>query len=213
MSSYKKIKNYYTTRNKVKLIRAGNEYFNLLLQLINSAQHSIHLQIYIYNDDETGMMIGKAMMNAAKRNVQVYFIADGYASQGMSNSFIAQLRNAGIHFKHFEPLFKSHQFYFGRRLHHKVVVIDGKHALVGGINITDRYNDMPGKPAWMDYALYVHGEAAVQLFQLCNGMWINSSVKTIPLPADIEDFLKGIYEKEYCSVRVRINDWIRYKNQ
>ena len=213
MPSDKKINNYYTTRNKVKLIRGGNEYFTLLLQLINSAQHSIHLQIYIYDDDETGLMIGEAMMSAAKRNVQVYFIADGYASQVMSKSFIAQLRNAGIHFRYFEPLFKSHRFYFGRRLHHKVVVIDGKHALVGGINIANRYNDMPGMPAWLDYALYVQGEAAVQLFQLCNGMWEKSVVKTIRLPDDIEDFLKGISEKEYCSVRVRINDWIRYKNQ
>ena len=213
MSSDKKINNYYTARNKAGLIRAGNEYFTLLLQLINSAQHSIHLQIYIYDDDETGLMIGEAMMNAARRKVQVYFIADGYASQEMSKSFIARLRNAGIHFKYFEPLFKTYHFYFGRRMHHKVVVIDGKHALVGGINITNRYNDMPGMPAWMDFALYVQGEAAVQLFHLCNGMWENFAVKTIGLPADIEDFLKGIPEKEYCSVRVRINDWVRYKNQ
>ena len=185
----------------------------MLQQLINSAQHSIHLQIYIYDDDETGLMIGEAMMNAAKKNVQVYFIADGYASQVMSKSFITQLRNAGIHFKYFEPLFKTHHFYFGRRLHHKVVVIDGKQALVGGINITNRYNDMPGKPAWMDYALYVQGEAAVQLFQICNEMWEKSALKNIRLPDDIEDFLKDIPEKEYCSVRVRVNDWIQYKNQ
>ena len=213
MSSLKKINNYYTTRNEVKLIRAGNEYFKLLQQLINSAQHSIHLQIYIYDDDETGLMIGEAMINAAKRNVQVYFIADGYASRLMSKSFIAQLRNAGIHFKYFEPLFRTHHFYFGRRLHHKVVVIDGKHALVGGINIANRYNDMPGKPAWMDYALYVQGEAAVQLFQICNEMWEKSALKAIRLPDDIEDFLRDIPEREYCSVRVRINDWVQYKNQ
>jgi cardiolipin synthase len=213
MSSDRKITSDYSTRNKLQLLRAGNEYFTLLQQLINSAQHSIHLQIYIYDDDETGRMVGEAMMNAAKRNVQVYFIADGYASQVMSKSFITQLRSAGIHFKYFEPLFKTHRFYFGRRLHHKVVVIDGKHAVVGGININNRYNDMPGKPAWMDYGLYVQGEAAVQLFQICNGMWENSDEKTIRLPGNIENFLKGISEKEHCSVRVRINDWVHYKNQ
>src|SRR5678809_147323 len=213
MSSRKNINNYYTTRNEVKLIRAGNEYFKLLQRLINSAEHSIHLQIYIYDNDETGLMVGEAMINAAKRNVQVYFIADGYASRLMSRSCIARLRNAGVHFKFFDPLFRTHHFYFGRRLHHKVVVIDGKHALVGGINIANRYNDMPGNPAWMDYALYVRGEAAVQLFEICNGMWEVSALKAIGLPDDIEDFLKDIPEREYCSVRVRINDWVQYKNQ
>ena len=213
MSSDKKINSYYTTRNKVKLIRGGNEYFTQLLLLINSAQHSIHLQIYIYDDDETGLMIGEAMMNAAKRNVQVYFIADGYASRGMSKSFIAQLQNAGIYFKYFEPFFKSKHFYFGRRLHRKVFVADGKHALVGGMNITNRYNDMPGTPAWLDFAIYVQGDAAVQLFQICTDMWKSNKPPIIQLPNDTEDFLQKIPQTEYCSVRVRRNDWIKNKNE
>ena len=213
MSEERKIKNSYTTRNKVSLIRAGREYFTMVVQLINAAKHSIHLQIYIYDDDETGMMIGEALMKAARRNVQVYFIADGYASRGMSVAFIAQLREAGIHFRFFEPLFKSQHFYFGRRLHHKVLVIDAKYALVGGINITNRYNDFPGSPSWMDYALYVEGEASAQLFQLCNDMWDIRGEKKLALPADMEEFLKSISVKEYCSVRLRVNDWIRYKNQ
>lgn len=211
MSVGKKNSNYYTIRNKVKLIRGGHEYFTLLIELINSATHSIHLQTYIYDDDETGSMIGDAMINAAKRKVQVYFIADGYASGGISRSFISKLQNAGIHFKYFEPLFKSQHFYFGRRLHHKVVVVDGKHALVGGINITDRYNDMPGTPAWLDFALYVQGEAAVQLFQICTDMWKPTNSQIIQMPKDIEDFLNSIPEKEYCSVRVRRNDWVKNK--
>ncbi|MEO8413208.1 MAG: phosphatidylserine/phosphatidylglycerophosphate/cardiolipin synthase family protein [Ginsengibacter sp.] len=204
---------YYTVRNKVKLIRGGSEYFELLLDLIHSATHSIHLQFYIYDDDSTGVIIGKALMDAAKRNVKVYFMADGYASQVMASSFINRLRNAGIYFKYFEPLFRSTRFYLGRRMHQKVIVIDGRHALVGGVNISNRYNDMPGTPAWMDFALYVQGEAAVQLYKICNGMWENSSVKTEDLPADIEIFLNSIPKKEYSSVRVRVNDWVKYKNQ
>lgn len=213
MSSDKKINSYYTIRNKVKLIRGGHEYFNLLTELINSAQHSIHLQIYIFDDDETGLMIGEAMMNAAKRNVQVYIVADGYASRAMSKSFITRLQNAGIHFKYFEPYFKSKHFYFGRRLHRKVFVADGKHALVGGMNITNRYNDIPGTPAWLDFALYVQGEVAVQLFQVCTDMWKYNKPPIIELPNDIEDFLQKIPQTEYCSVRVRQNDWIKNKNE
>src|SRR6476619_4012028 len=130
----------YTIRNKVRFIRGGDEYFNLLTNLIDSSIHSIHLQTYIFDDDETGSLIADAMINAAQRNVQVYLLADGYASRVMSRSFINRLQNSGIHFKFFEPLFRSKHFYFGRRLHHKVFVADGKHALVGGLNIANRYN-------------------------------------------------------------------------
>lgn len=211
MSGNKINSNYYTHRNKVKLIRGGSEYFTLLTGLINAAVHSIHLQTYIFDDDETGALVAEAMMKAAQRKVRVYFIADGYASGGLPNSFITNLENAGVHFKYFEPLFKSHHFYFGRRMHHKVFVVDGKHAIVGGINITDRYNDMPGKPAWLDFALYVQGDAAVQLFGMCNKMWKAHIEQIIQLPADIENFLESIPEKEYCSIRVRHNDWVKNK--
>ena len=153
------------------------------------------------------------MINAAQRNVQVYFVADGYASRAMSKSFITRLQNAGIHFKYFEPFFKSKHFYFGRRLHRKVFVADGKHALVGGMNITNRYNDMLGTPAWLDFAMYVQGEAAVQLFQICTDMWESNKPPIIQLPNDIEDFLQKIPQTEYCSVRVRRNDWIKNKNE
>ena len=133
MSGTKNNGHYYTIRNTIKLIRGGREYFTLLTDLINSAEHSIHLQTYIFDDDETGAMVGEALIKAAQRNVMVYIIADGYASGGLPKSFIANLENAGVHFKYFEPLFKSHHFYFGRRMHHKVFVVDGKHAIVGGI--------------------------------------------------------------------------------
>ncbi len=91
----------YTARSKVKLVRGGREYFDLLFHLINQANENIHLQTYIYEDDETGQMIGNALKAAAKRNVQVYLMADGYASQAMSQKFIDEFREAGIHFYFF----------------------------------------------------------------------------------------------------------------
>jgi cardiolipin synthase A/B len=212
MSSRKKARSY-THRNKVQLVKGGSEYFKLLVGLIDSAIHSIHLQTYIFDNDETGALVGNALTEAAQRGVQVYLVPDGYASQVMSGSFIHKLKEAGIHFKYFEPLYRSTRFYFGRRLHHKVMVIDAKHALVGGINISNRYNDTPGSAAWLDYALYVQGETAVQLYKLCSEIWKNSSVKVIGLPPDIPSYLETFTEKEFCSVRVCHNDWVRLKNQ
>jgi len=212
MSSRKRARSY-THRNKVQLVKGGHQYFDLLVTLINSATHSIHLQTYIFDDDDTGKLVGQAMMNAALRGVQVYFVADGYASQVMSASFIHRLKETGIHFKYFEPLYRSTKFYFGRRLHHKVTVVDARHALVGGINISNRYNDTPGSPAWLDYAMYVHGEAAVQIYKLCTEIWKNTSVKIISIPADTLSHFEAFSEKDHCSVRVCHNDWLRFHNQ
>ncbi len=67
----------YLPGNRVTLIRGGKSYFDLLLQLIAHAKESIHLQTYIYDDDETGQMIAVALKQAAARGVKVYLIADG----------------------------------------------------------------------------------------------------------------------------------------
>jgi len=165
------ISNKYLALNKIKLICGGKEYFDLLLHLIDSATESIHLQAYIYDDDDTGYLVADALKAAAKRNVDVYLLADGYASQGMSPVFIAGLKESGIHFRFFEPLIKSNHFYFGRRMHHKIFVVDGQFAVVGGRNISNHYNDMSGKPAWCDFTLYSEGEIAKELCILCWKTW------------------------------------------
>ena len=143
----------YTAHNKVTLIHGGREYFDLLEKMIDQAKDTIHLQVYIYDEDETGKRIAKALLSAAKRNVKVFLMADGFASKSISTSFIAELTAGGIHFRFFEPLFKNTNFYLGRRLHHKVIVVDASIAMVGGINISNHYNDMPGKLAWLDFAI------------------------------------------------------------
>jgi cardiolipin synthase len=203
----------YSSVNRVKLIRGGKPYFDLLLQMIAGAKESIHLQTYIYDDDETGIAVAEALKEATLRNVKVYLMADGYASQVMSQSFINEMRAAGIHFRFFEPLFKSKFFYFGRRLHHKMAVVDTRYALVGGINITNRYNDMPGKPAWLDYALYTEGETARELCVLCWKTWKGFPVNMGITPCEEKQLSFEIPAAERSDVRMRRNDWVRRKNQ
>jgi cardiolipin synthase A/B len=209
----KKASGKYSDRNKIKLIRGGAEYFHLLLQLINDAAESIHLQTYIYNDDETGSLIAAALKAAAKRNVQVYLLADGYASQIMSQKLINELREAGVHFRFFEPFFKSKNYYFGRRMHHKVFVADAKYTLVGGINVADRYNDMPGEPAWLDFALYTEGEIAKDLCVLCWKTWNGFPAKMGITPCEEKKLSFDFTKEEASLVRMRRNDWVRRKNE
>jgi cardiolipin synthase A/B len=203
----------YTSENKVQLIRGGRSYFDLLLQLINRANDCIHLQTYIFDDDETGNKISEALKAAVKRKVEVYVIVDGYASQALHQKFINELRNAGIKFKFFEPIFRSKYFYFGRRLHHKMVVIDATFALVGGINISNRYNDMPGQPAWLDFALLVEGEIARELCVLCWKTWNGFTIGMKITPCEEKEIIYSINPEEASQVRMRRQDWVRGKNQ
>lgn len=208
-----KLRTGNTFRNKVQLIRGGKPYFDRLLQMINSATESIHLQTYIYDNDDTGRQVADALKAAVKRNIEVYLLVDGYASKGMSKSFISSLQEAGIHFRFFNPLFKSKHFYFGRRLHHKIIVTDARYVMVGGVNITNRYNDMPGKPAWLDFALYVEGEAAKELCVLCWKTWKNYPASMAPTPCEQMVATIDISPDTSCEISMRRNDWVRRKNE
>lgn len=203
--SARKNNNGYTVHNKVELIEGGACYFNLLKVLIQKAKRSIYIRVYIWNDDQTGTAIANQLIDAAKRGIAVYVVADGYASQGLSKEFIGRLKSNGVYFRYFEPLWRSTHFYFGRRMHEKIVIIDESIALVGGINFADRYNEVDATPPWLDYALFVRGEAAYKLFQYCYSQWIG---KTASPSLTARNF-----PNENCSVRIRFNDWVKNKNQ
>lgn len=205
------IKRSYTWNNRIALIHGGREYFGQVMQLIRKAQKSIHLQTYIFDGDETGTMVADALKEAAKRGVEVYLLLDGYASRHLSNVLITALKRAGVQFRFFEPLLKSERFYFGRRLHHKLLVIDQQYALVGGINISNRYNDMPEQPAWLDWAVLVEGEVALELYKVCLILWFKTRSQA---KAKFKRSRPMVFPVIWdCAVRVRRNDWVRRLNQ
>lgn len=191
--------NGYLSHNTVKLIQGGRDYFDLLERLIDEAKESIHFQTYIYDEDDTGRAIADALIRAASRKVKIYMLLDGYGSQGLSRDFKQKLRSSGIYLKMFQPLFKSKNFYFGRRLHHKVVVVDGWRCTVAGLNVSDRYNDTPEARAWLDWALYAEGEVASVIKQICE--------RRVRLKVNSSDFQpEKIHFPVTHPVRVRVND-------
>src|SRR4030095_3118193 len=204
----------YTSRNRISLVYSGEDYFSLLLKLIEKAKQTIHLQVYIYDNDETGKLIGDALKASAKKGCAVYFHVDGYASQRLKGGFRNEMTAAGVHFKFFEPLLKSRHFYFGRRLHQKVFVADGLYSLVGGLNISNRYNERPGGPSWFDVALYCEGEVSYQLHLICNAMWRKRKpLKEIIVKKDIEVFCNSISKEARQMIRIRQNDWVKRKSE
>jgi cardiolipin synthase len=214
MSSLRKhTVNAYCTRNRVRLIKGGHRYFEMLVSLIEKSQLHVHLQFYIFLDDTTGRSVIDAMKAAAARGVQVFLHIDAYASQALPRKTISEMKEAGIHVKRFEPLLRSRHFYFGRRLHHKVVVVDGIYSLVGGRNVSDKYNDMPGEPAWMDFAVYCEGEASLTLLLICRQLW--KGQKRLPKLSRqlMDEFYDKIEVSDHTEVRIRRNDWVKRKNE
>jgi cardiolipin synthase A/B len=203
----------YTLHNKVRLVHGGKDFFDALVSLIDGAQSTIHLQTYIFDGDETGRTIADALLRAAARKVQVFVLLDGYASQHLSRHIITEWRDAGVHFRWFAPLLRSRHFYVGRRMHHKVVVADAARGMAGGVNISDKYNDIGGHTAWLDRALLVEGQAALKLHVICRDMWTKAYWK--PDLAKKQPFVwaQEFVPEEECLVRVRRNDWVQGENQ
>ncbi|RYZ30076.1 MAG: phospholipase [Chitinophagaceae bacterium] len=201
----------FSSQNLVQVIKGGAPFFQTLKDLIEKAEHTIHLQTYIFSNDTTGSAVADALMAASQKGVAVYLMADGYASKALSKDFIKKLEDAGVHFRFFEPIFRSRHFYFGRRLHHKVVVVDNKFGLVSGSNIADRYNDLPSQPAWYDMALLLEGDASVELYDICLKIWERDTTKRNILRKKLVDLFNYIGEDDAVGVRVLQNDWVRRK--
>ncbi|GGB22371.1 cardiolipin synthase B [Puia dinghuensis] len=203
----------YSHHNKVRLVHGGKEFFSTIVQLIDGAQTAIHLQTYIFDSDETGRIVSDALLRAAGREVEIYILLDGYASQHLSRQMINEWKAAGIRFRWFYPLFKSRKFYLGRRMHHKVIVADAARGMAGGVNISDRYNDIGGQKAWLDRALLVEGEAALKLHIICRDMWTKAYWKTTNPNNYYFSYLPAFVPEAECLVRVRRNDWVLGKNE
>ena len=211
MSSATKIKTAFTLYNKAELIRGGRSYFSTLHEMIDNARKSIQLQVYIFEEDETGKELALRLIKAANRGIKVQVLLDGYASKGLSNGFKNNMRENGIQLRFFEPIFKGGNYYFGRRLHHKIVVCDSLVSLIGGINISDRYNDMPGAPAWLDWAIKVEGEASFELFKLCNQYFSKKPEDWLVLAK--QEIINALDTNVHCPIRIRRNDWVMGRNE
>ncbi len=198
----------FNPHNKVAFVQGGAGFFDELEALIRGARRIIHFQTYIFAEDATGHRIRDALVAAAGRGVTVYLLCDGYAttfSQASKRAFAS----AGIRFRYFEPLFSGRRFYFGRRLHHKVVTADERYALVGGINIADKYHGVPPEPPWLDFAVRVEGQAALSLHMICESLWSRSMPGRILPNLERKAVFAPDENRNPVQVRVRRNDWVR----
>ena len=150
-----------TLYNSVDILQTGKKTFESILKAIDDAKSSIHLEFYIIENDEIGNLIKDKLVAKAKEGVEVRLIYDDVGSWSLPKRFIKELVNAGAEAYPFMkvnfPLLTSKVNY---RNHRKIIVVDGRVAFMGGMNIADRY--LKGDSTlgtWFDTVLRIEGEA------------------------------------------------------
>ena len=191
----------------IQLVHSGDDYFSRLERIINEAVYEIHIQTYIFDNDTTGKRILLALKEALKRQVKVYLLLDSFGSLSFPNEISTELKQAGGHIRFFSPLFSASSFYIGRRLHKKVVVADGKVALIGGINIANRYHGSANEKPWLDFAIEINSSIAKDIQSHCKA---NYSKKKSALRKIIPPRFES---EEKVTIQILQNDWLNRKSE
>jgi cardiolipin synthase len=161
--------------NRVDLLIDGEATFGSILEGIAQAECYILFQFFIVKDDQIGQQIKEALIAKAEKGVKVYFLYDEIGSHALSSAYIKVLKAAGIsiHPFHTQKGFLN-RFQLNFRNHRKIVVVDGKHAWIGGHNVGDEYlGRSPKFGHWRDTHIKITGPAvmAAQLSFIEDWLW------------------------------------------
>ncbi|MBO9353832.1 cardiolipin synthase ClsB [Bordetella petrii] len=145
--------------NTVRLLENGEEFFPRVFEALRAARREILLETFILFDDEVGRELRQVLIDAARRGVEIDLTVDGYGSDCLDHTFIDGLTEAGVRFHVFDPRPRVLGFRVNalRRMHRKVVVVDGETAFVGGINYSADHLAAFGPEAKQDYAAELRG--------------------------------------------------------
>ena len=145
-----------------ELLENGEHYFPRVLEAIGQAREEVLVETFILFDDEVGRALREALIAAARRGVSVDVTVDGYGSDSLSAEFLQGLVDSGVRFHIFDPKprllgVRTNLF---RRMHRKIVAVDGELAFVGGINFSVDHLLSAGPQSKQDYAVAVRGALA-----------------------------------------------------
>jgi cardiolipin synthase len=151
-----------TTATDVRLLVDGAATYDALLAAIRDARHHVHLEYYIFDADRTGAALRDALVERARNGVAVRLLLDAVGSAACPPRFFASLLAAGGELAWFHPMRLGRIWkrpWLNLRSHRKIVVVDGRIAFTGGINITDEQNERLRSDAYRDLHLRLEGDA------------------------------------------------------
>ena len=164
-----------TKGNKVTLLADGQATYAAMFKAIQNAKDHINLESYIIEEDETGRKFADLLLQKQAKGVQVNLIYDSVGSMNTPASFFQRLRDGGIQVVGFNPINP-----LKARDHHKILIVDGKVAIIGGINISKVYSSSPLKRKqnekapirWRDTDIQIEGPAVVEFQKLFLDTWL-----------------------------------------
>jgi cardiolipin synthase len=167
--------------NQVRLLCGGDELFPAMRAAIAQARREVWLATYIFHNDEAARGIADALAAAARRGVRVRVVVDGFGSRGTLPDLQRWWADQQVALAVFRPLDRWYawlqpgQF---RRLHHKLCVVDGETAFVGGINIIDDRLDLRhglDQVPRLDFAVELQGPVVLPIEQTARAMWTRAA--------------------------------------
>jgi len=167
--------------NKVTLLVDGPPTYDAMFEAIEDAKDHINLETFIFSDDETGREFAELLLLKRSEGVQVNVIYDSVGSCSTSSSFFDRLRDGGIEVLEFNPINPSKArggWRPLRRDHRKLLVVDGKVAIMGGVNISGVYSSgLSGSEQesdallWRDTDIRIEGPAVAECQRLFLDTW------------------------------------------
>jgi len=199
----------YKNGHSIELLRSGENFFAACEKAIDEATQYIHFQTYIVDDDDTGRRYVNALIRAAGRGVRVYFLLDAYGGGSFSKELIIKVEEAGIFFRKFSPGLMSEGFQFSLRLHHKVLLVDGELAIIGGMNVADRYHGTHEMKEWLDFAILIKGPECAHTLFILKKLWNKAFISRKERSRETNH--NPVYYDDDVKVKVVHNNWYRNK--
>src|SRR5512141_1026269 len=131
------------TGNRVRLLEDGPDTYRAMFAAIQTARDHINMETYILEDDEVGRRFADALIEKQQAGVQVNLIHDAVGTLGTPAEFFTRLTDAGIKvlkFNPVNPLAAKAGWDVNNRDHRKILIVDGRTAFLGGINISSVYS-------------------------------------------------------------------------
>jgi len=171
-----------TKGNRVLLLADGLTTYAAMFKAIENAKDHINLESYIIEDDETGRKFADLLLQKQAEGVQVNVIYDSVGSMNTPASYFQRLRDGGIQvveFNPINPLKARGNWGLTHRDHRKILIVDGKVAIIGGINISEVYSSSPFKRKqdekapihWRDTDIQIEGPAVAEFQKLFLDTW------------------------------------------
>ena len=186
--------------NAVSLLFDGPAAFEAMLAIIAGAERWIQFDNYIFRSDLIGIRFAEALGERARAGVAVRVSVDWLGSFSTKQRLWRMLESSGVSLQFFHrPGFLDLPSFLSRH-HRKLVVVDGRRAVIGGICIGDEWSGDParGRLPWRDTAVAIDGPAAAALDRAFARAWVIGAGR--PLPDD--EFASEVEEAGSAFVRV-----------